>query len=272
MHLFSSCDNWKNCADGSDEVPELCLITRARMQVMWEKAEQLSAAASENGRSPLDDDLIFESYQPIHSMISLTRRPTYGTTLRPRELRSSSTSTSAKNLFPAYEIATQAPANIENIPQPSSTESSYKFYTPKDVASIDPNEAGADFTLPGPPEPSISSNIPDIGHEELTKLQNVQRNLNKLNAIKNCTLPAIPRNAAAEIASCRANRDAHYCNSNITIVPYGSQIIYECSPGYLLNGPISIACTRSGTWTSPPPTCEASKLLLFRKSKRLFSF
>ena len=222
------------------------------MQVMWDRAQELSESVR-NGRDD-GDQFVFESYQPIKSMLSLTRRPT----LAP--ISASQSENRATTNSPRYEIIDAA----EEQSSTSTSSSNSQLFTQPDI-SEDPENA-THFTLPSTATSSQGDvDAPTVlpphrqGKPAIVGLDNIQRNFEKLNSIRNCTLPKVPRNAIATITSCRSNPDAEYCQRNTTTVPYGAQVIFECSAGYLLNGPISVACTRSGSWTSPPPTCEPSK-------------
>uniref|UniRef100_A0A674JWJ9 Sushi domain-containing protein n=1 Tax=Terrapene triunguis TaxID=2587831 RepID=A0A674JWJ9_9SAUR len=51
---------------------------------------------------------------------------------------------------------------------------------------------------------------------------------------------------------------------DLAVFTSGMSLNYSCEPGYSLTGQASIYCTASGTWSPPPPQCEALKCLHFR--------
>lgn len=51
------------------------------------------------------------------------------------------------------------------------------------------------------------------------------------------------------------------CRGGSREVSFGTQIQYECDPGYSLYGPSTITCEEDGKWSLTPPFCEVSKYL-----------
>ena len=48
-----------------------------------------------------------------------------------------------------------------------------------------------------------------------------------------------------------------------TRLPIGSQVIYSCNTGYMLNGSSTITCKADGQWSGKAPDC--SRKLLFNQ-------
>uniref|UniRef100_A0A8C5QR88 E-selectin n=1 Tax=Leptobrachium leishanense TaxID=445787 RepID=A0A8C5QR88_9ANUR len=60
-----------------------------------------------------------------------------------------------------------------------------------------------------------------------------------------CPVPSIPEQGSME------------CDDELKGFQYNSKCTFTCNEGFFLNGPESIRCTSSGSWSSDAPTCQA---------------